>query len=322
MSACDICGEVSGNKFHAICEMMNGVRDVFRYVECPACGCMRLENIPDNIAAYYPEDYYSFKKPDSSEDGSVESFLNRQKTLYRLGGKSIIGRLLSPGKRKKIPQYINWFRRAHILFDSKILDVGCGAGAFLLSIQKDGFRDLLGVDPYIKSDIIYDCGVKILKKELSGLNGQFDLIMLNHSLEHMTGHFKIFEELRRLLKDSGCLLIRMPVMSSFAWREYGVNWVQCDAPRHLFLHSVKSLKILAEKCGFEVRDTVFDSTEFQFWGSIQYQINIPLNDPGSYTVSPGKSIFSQDDIKKFKRRADELNKNGDGDQACFYLYKN
>lgn len=322
MDACKICGNTRGNKACIVREMMLGSRDEFQYIECLECGCIWLEKVPVNIAGYYPENYYSFKEPDRSRDGFIESFLNRQKTLYRLNGRNAIGRLLSLKKRVKIiPQYIDWFRRAAVKLDSRILDAGCGNGSLLLSIQKDGFTDLLGIDPYIKGDIVYNCGVKVLKKDLIELEGRFDFIMLNHSLEHMPNHFKIFEELRRLLKDKRYLLIRTPVASSFAWREYGTNWIQCDAPRHQILHSVKSLKILADKFGFEVADTVFDSTEFQFWGSIQYLKDIPWNDPGSYGVSPERSVFSQGQIEKFKLRAEELNSNDDGDQASYYLYK-
>ena len=312
MYNCKICASADGNKPHIVREMMNGTRDKFEYIECGACGCLWLGKIPENIAEYYPDGYYSFKESDGSKDGFIESLLNRQKTLRRLNGRDIT---------KKTPQYIDWFKRAHVTLNSKILDVGCGSGSLLISLQKDGFTDILGIDPYIKDDIIYSCGVKVLKKDAGALDGQFDLIMLNHSLEHMQDHFGIFKELRRLLKDTGILLVRTPLVSSDAWKEFGVDWVQVDAPRHLLLHSVNSMRILAERTGFGITDIVFDSTEFQFWGSIQYQKDIPLKDARSYAVSPQSSIFSESEIENFKERAKRLNKEGSGDQACFYINK-
>jgi len=97
--------------------------------------------------------------------------------------------------------------------------------------------------------------------------------------------------------------------------------VQLDAPRHLFLHTLKSMEILAAGSGFKVRDVVFDSTDFQFWASEQYQRDIPLKDKRSYALDPANSLFSPSEILRFKETARELNRNGEGDSACFYLYK-
>jgi hypothetical protein len=59
---CSICGNTGGNKTHSVREMMFGMRDVFQYLECGACGCLQLLNIPKDMGKYYPEQYYSFRK--------------------------------------------------------------------------------------------------------------------------------------------------------------------------------------------------------------------------------------------------------------------
>jgi len=48
--------------------------------------------------------------------------------------------------------------------NSKILDIGCGAGNLLLELRELGFIHLVGIDPYIEKDIEYKNGVKILKR--------------------------------------------------------------------------------------------------------------------------------------------------------------
>ena len=145
--------------------------------------------------------------------------------------------------------------------------------------------------------------------------------MLNHSFEHMPEPLQVLNKLYLLLNPDKYLLIRIPVAGSYSWRKYGVNWVALDAPRHFFLHTKKSIKILAEKVGFKLVDIIFDSTDYQFWGSEQYLNDIPLRDSRSYYENPNSSIFSKKQIKEFKAKAIELNKNNDGDCACFYLYK-
>lgn len=170
----------------------------------------------------------------------------------------------------------------------------------------------------------YTCennGVKVFKKYLHELGEKFDFIMLNHSFEHMPKPLDVLKELYRLLKADSYLLIRIPVADSFAWRNYGVNWVQIDAPRHLFLHTTKSMQILAKQVGFKFSDIVFDSNAFQFSGSEQFLKDIPIRNEISYAVNPEKSIFSKQDIEAFHTKAMQLNQEKDGDAACFYLYK-
>ena len=117
------------------------------------------------------------------------------------------------------------------------------------------------------------------------------------------------------------MLLRIPVTSCFAWRHYGINWFALDAPRHLYLHTVKSLQLLSQQTGFEILDIDFDSTESQFIKSELYQKGIPDVDRDKYLRDSHQPIFSKKQIEEFKARAKELNQNNDGDQATFYLYK-
>ncbi len=95
--------------------------------------------------------------------------------------------------------------------------------------------------------------------------------------------------------------------------------MQLDAPRHFFLHSLASLKWLTEKAGLSTESVTFDSWEFQFWGSEQYQQDIPLSDERSWSNGPAQSIFTADQIEAFRLQSEQLNAEGRGDQACFVL---
>ncbi len=319
MMACKICKNTTDNKSYIVREMMFGHRDEFEYFECAECGCLQIKKIPRSLSKYYPKNYYSFQKPHCLKDNFLKSFLKHQKAKYCLHGKNIIGMIQS--RVLGAPEYYDWFRRVKISFESEILDVGCGIGVLLNWMRRDGFSNLTGVDPYIDDDILYENGVKIFKKQLCEIEQQFDLIMLHHSFEHMAEPLSVLKELYRWLKPNRYLLIRIPIASSFAWKKYGVNWVQLDAPRHLFLHSTKSIQILADQVSLNVADIIFDSTDLQFWGSEQYLKDIAYMDSNSYHVNPQKSIFSKEEIESFKRKALELNKNKNGDSACFYLLK-
>lgn len=319
MYTCKICDNKEGNKTYMAREMMFGSGENFEYFECAGCGCLQIKEIPEDPGRFYPDNYLFFKKPDSLKDNFIRSFLKHQRAKYCLNKNNFLGKMLAG--IYGIPEYYAWFNKTGAGFNSNILDAGCGAGNLLINLRKDGFMNLTGTDSFIKNDISYENGVKILKKDLSEINDNFDLIMLIHSFEHMPDPLKALKELYRLLKPKSYILLRIPIAGSFAWRTYGVNWAQLDAPRHFFLYTKKSIELLADKTGFQLVDVVFDSTDLQFWGSEQYMKNIPIMDDHSYAINPGRSIFTSKQINTFKAKADELNKKQDGDSACFYLYK-
>ena len=66
---------------------------------------------------------------------------------------------------------------------------------------------------------------------------------------------------------------------------------------------------------------MFDSDEYQFWGSEQYAKDISMRDKQSYYQNPKTSIFTEAQIEQYKLDAKELNKKRKGDAACFYLKK-
>ena len=322
MTVCKICNNSSDNKSYVVREMMYGFKDEFDYFVCGKCGCLQIEQIPDDLSKYYPENYWHFQEAivDYSDDNAWLSFIRHQRARYWLFyGRNIVGKLLSTGHVQ--PRYFGWLRRCGLNFDSEILDLGCGIGHRLLELRKDGFSKLTGIDPFVKDNIVYGNGVKVLKRRIHEMDGQFDFIMLHHSFEHMPDPKHVIRKLYSLLKPNRYILVRVPLASSYAWRKYRVNWAQLDAPRHLFLHTLKSIRILAEDAGFHISDVIFDSDAFQFWGSEQYRKNIPLYDKRSYEVNTESSIFSEEQIQFFRKHAQKLNENKEGDQVCIYLYK-
>lgn len=296
--------------------MMFGTRDEFEYVECGSCGCLQIIDIPSDLSRYYPDNFYSLQIKKNQKKHPIRTFLRRQRARYCLYGKN----KLWPLRLKKYGSF-NWFKKSKINFHSYILDVGCGAGKLLLRMQRDGFINLTGIDPYIKNDITYRNGLKIFKKHIFELNGQYDLLMSHHSFEHMPQPLDVLNKFHELLKPTGYALIRIPVASSFAWRHYGVNWVGIDAPRHLFLHTLQSMHLLSKNAGFKMVDFEFDSTGHQFFASELYARNLSLNESSYYLNDPQKALFSDEQMEAFEEKARELNAKDDGDQACFYLQK-
>ncbi|MBU0743508.1 class I SAM-dependent methyltransferase [bacterium] len=318
MSApCAVCGNAEGNRLHEAREMMFGLRDVFTYLECAGCGCVQLTDPPADPSRYYPSDYYAYAEGGPGRWEGLRSRLKGSRARARLQGGDPLGavllRLLGTTPR------LEWLAWMGLGFEASILDVGCGAGELLQELRRDGFRDLQGIDPFIAADLDLGGGLRIHRRGLAEHAGTHDLVMLHHSLEHMPDQQDVFGHLQRLVRPGGWLLIRIPVTDSSAWREYGVDWVQLDAPRHLFLHSCKSLDRLASAAGFQRRRLLHDSTGFQFWGSEQYRRDVPLRDPRSLASRPARPLFGRGRLAEFERRARALNAAGEGDQAVFFF---
>lgn len=301
-------------------EMMFGTREEFAYFQCASCECLQIETVPANIAAHYPANYYSFS---SSEPKGEPDWRRRLKArvLSRAlhdGNGGMVGRWLSPFF--SLPTEIRvWLEATGVRQHSRVLDVGCGRGHLLRELAGWGFTSLTGADPFIAGNLSYGDGVKVLRKALTEVEGEFDCIMMHHSLEHMADQHAVLAAARRLLTPGGCALVRIPLCSSAVFREYGANWVQLDAPRHFFLHSRQSMELLARAEGFSIERVLYDSTAFQFWGSEQTRRGIAVRAPDSYAENPKASPFSREQIQAFGARAERLNADGDGDQACFVL---
>jgi SAM-dependent methyltransferase len=316
---------VDGNQSHRPREMQFGTREEFEYSECGRCGCLQIARIPEDLVRYYPESFGAFQPLPDRHPPAWERWLRRRRSLHELGKRIAFGglarRWLGPPRARiwGSPNPLRWLRRCGADLDARILDVGCGSGSLLLALRDDGFTRLTGVDPLIPRAFEYAGDVRIHARPLADIPGPFDVVMLHHSFEHVPDPEATLREVRERTASGGWAIVRTPLVDCHAWRSYGVDWVQLDAPRHLHIHTRKSMEELARRIGLEIAFVECDSFAVQFWGSEQYRLDIPLMDPHSHLVSEQSSPFEREQIAAWEARSAELNELGDGDSACFYL---
>jgi 2-polyprenyl-3-methyl-5-hydroxy-6-metoxy-1,4-benzoquinol methylase len=317
---CRICNESGNHAIYEVKEMMFGFRDRFTYFQCAACKCLQIESFPVDIAKYYPSSYYSFQLPASiAPVGKLRKIIKKVRDRYAVFNEGVLGKLIYkfyPNETLRILSHLG------ITENSKILDVGCGTGSLLVNLNQIGLRHLQGIDPFINSGIDYGAGLRILKKSIHEAEGKWDVIMFHHAFEHIPDPTETLRSALRLLSENGICLIRVPTVSSYAWEHYKESWVQLDAPRHFFIHSIESITFLARMTGFSLEKVIYDSTDFQFWGSEQYLKDMPLATSDSNVLRPSNSLFSKAEMTSFKQRAKELNKKNQGDSCAFILRKN
>lgn len=291
-------------------ERMFGRGGQYRYDMCADCGCLQLRDVPENMAPFYSAGYYAFAEPEAPSVSRRWYRRTRDELLFGKARK--LRSLLATIAPRRVAEPGAWMAQANASRHSRILDVGCGVGNLLRRLVDAGYTRVQGVDPFVDGDIGYRGRPLVRRALLEDIDGQFDVIMLHHSLEHIAEQARTMASIARLLAPGGTCLIRVPIVGSYAWEEYQDRWVQLDAPRHLFLHSPESMRRLAQGAGLRVDQVVHDSTMFQFEGSELYRRDIPLKD---MALHPSPRLQRM----RYKLRASRLNAERRGDQAAFYL---
>ena len=312
---CRICQNPEGTHY-LVKELMFGLDEEFSYFECRGCGCLQLEQVPADMAVYYPENYFSFANEIKEQKKSVLNYLNSKRLQYGLGSGDFWGWLFSTMSRPL--GYVDWLKTGGCVTESRILDVGCGHGRLLLKMAQGGMKEVYGIDPFIAEEINYDNGVRIFRRQLSECPAEwsdhFDLIMLHHSFEHMEDPVERLLEVKRLLKPSGTILIRVPVADSHAWRHYREHWFQIDAPRHIYLHTGRSMEYICQAAELDIYRVESVGELGQFTCSELYRRGIPMVN----AKKKGRD-FSRGQLREFRRMTKNLNQQGEGDQSIFYL---
>jgi 2-polyprenyl-3-methyl-5-hydroxy-6-metoxy-1,4-benzoquinol methylase len=314
MNSCEICGNSENNNIHSIKEMMFGTRHKFDYLECGHCGCLQLMSPPENIADYYPQNYYSYQT-----HGRFMTFLRRRWAAWACGKFSLIGWFIS---ELFFPN--NAMRAVHKLSlpkNAEILEFGSGSGRLLLDLQHMGYSNVAGADPFIGNDIHYSGGLKIRKCSVEKITGKYDLVMLHHAFEHMPSPQQTLINIASLLNAKGKILLRIPIASSYGWQMYGINWVHLDAPRHFFLHTLKSIELMSCRANLVIDEVVHESEEISITGSESYARDVPLMDKNYPLHSTRDRLFSWFSRYRAKKIAEKINRNKNADLCCFYLKK-
>ncbi|MCC7479822.1 class I SAM-dependent methyltransferase [bacterium] len=313
---CPCCGNAAANKGFVAQELAFSTRVSFDYLECGSCGSIWIAELPAELADFYPAEYYSFTQQLQAPARGLARLLKQHRTDWALGAPDPLGWLA--GRIFGQPAMLSYFRRLGLQRDSRLLDVGCGSGELLATLRNWGFSRLEGVDAFIAGDISAP-GLRIRRARLEDIDERFDGLIFNHSFEHMPEPRQTLLSARERLLPGGRLLIRQPVGGCWAWRHYQANWVALDPPRHLVLPSEKGMRLLAESCGFEMLEVIYDSTARQFWASEQNMRGIGFFSAQSYRTLRRSDFFDAAQIRLWEDEARRLNAARDGDCAAYLL---
>ncbi|MFT0876647.1 class I SAM-dependent methyltransferase [Rhodopseudomonas sp. G2_2311] len=133
-----------------------------------------------------------------------------------------------------------------------VLEIGCGSGALLEALKCRGHDDLSGVDFDPKAiQVARDAGLNVSVGEIGDIQRcDFDIVLLNHVIEHLQSPEETLKEIWSRLKPGGSLIIRTPNSSSLLATLFGSEWRGLEPPRHFNIFTMASLRLLAKKADY------------------------------------------------------------------------
>lgn len=159
------------------------------------------------------------------------------------GQRSFFEKLYHFVKKRAIQNKVNLINSYH-KNKGTLLDVGCGTGDFIVEAKKQGWN-AIGFEPNPTAKQLATTKNVLTIDDLFALTPHsFDVITLWHVLEHVPNLEAYIQNLKRILKPDGTLIVAVPNYKSFDAVYYKKYWAAYDVPRHLWHFSKISIKRL------------------------------------------------------------------------------
>lgn len=147
---------------------------------------------------------------------------------------------------------------------NRLLEIGVGSGSFLASARNEGYLvEGCDLSEPICRMVTQHYGVSMHNEAVASLAGEslFDIIVMNHVLEHVDKPAEFVGDVRRLLKPAGVVYVAVPNIA--CWEALLSGWNSYE-PYHLAYFSPRTLRQVVNSGGLAVEDvTTHDS--FSGW---------------------------------------------------------
>jgi len=222
----------------------------YRYHLCNRCRAVFIVPMPtpDEIGGFYPDDYLVYGE---NRGGKRHRWAERAVLRHRYHYHHLP---LPFAARAAAPLLAPFLYRDSIPFaaDGRGLDIGCGNGRFISSMNALGWR-FEGVE--FNAVAVAACrraGLTVFEGEFAAAGfeeNRFDLITARHLVEHLATPQPFMAEVARVLKPGGRLLIQTPNSDALGRAVFKTRWYADDPPRHLVLYNRGNLDDLAQRHG-------------------------------------------------------------------------
>ena len=156
------------------------------------------------------------------------------------------------GRRRLFSDII---KSSGLRFDAEILDVGTGTGSNLRMLRELGFSHVTGIDQ--SPEAVRFCAQKGFPNvrigdvcDLPFEDDRFDFILATDIIEHIDDDGKAMQELRRVLRPAGRLLLTVPAFNAL-WG------LQDDVSHHRRRYRLPELVAKSNFAGFAAREAFY-----------------------------------------------------------------
>jgi len=202
-------------------------------VRCMQCSLVYLNPQPRvDHQGFYDEEYYRGTSTQKADIGNIDVLETGALERRLESCRGVVDRVL-----RHVPAPGRW------------LDIGCGPGFLLSEARNRGWhctgldsspfapkfaRERFGLDD-VHSGLIEDAS---FEKET------FDVISMQHVIEHLYEPVNTMREVIGLLKPGGILYLETPDINSGTARRDGKSWVHIKIPEHVLYFSQQTLEKL------------------------------------------------------------------------------
>lgn len=233
---CPVCGN-SNILYQLAVKDYTVSKQIFEVWQCNSCTARFTQNVPDQstIGSFYQS--HNYISHSDTKKGLINSLYHsvRKKTLR--------------AKKKLIVKESQ-------LQTGNLLDIGCGTGTFLHTMQQSGWH-ITGVEPDENARQKAGQLLQITPQTSEGLFElqpfHYDVITMWHVLEHVHDLHGYLQQIKNLLKNNGLLFIAVPNYTSTDAKIYSSYWAAYDVPRHLYHFSPQSMQQLLAQHGMQLK---------------------------------------------------------------------
>jgi len=223
---CPLCGGDDWNVHLRAGDTTFGFPGTFTVAQCVDCGMRytRPQVAQNDIAAFYPDDY-SAHTPDRA-----------RRHVDRRPGRDPWDAL--PPRA-----------------GARLLDVGCGSGAYLLRQQRRGWA-VAGIEPapaaadaarQLGLDPIWNTNIDAAPPVVA----EYDMITLLGVLDHIPEPLIALKKLHTACADGGRCIVTVPNAGGAAAARFGASWPGWDLPRHQNHFTPQTLREMLRRAGFD-----------------------------------------------------------------------
>ncbi len=144
--------------------------------------------------------------------------------------------------------------KKYITTPGRVLDIGASTGTMLDIFKETGWQTF-GVEPSASAKYAVKKGHKITNDFFENAEfprEYFDLVIMNHTLEHVKDAAVVLNKIFKILKKNGIVLIDVPNAGGLGSRLMGPRWPYRLPLEHTYQFTKASLSKLIKDAGFKI----------------------------------------------------------------------